>query len=344
MIFDLPAVPFNADPWFGLENSVYLQKAAHQVGYKTQEFNDMYLKYQKARDAGRSSSETFEKFLQSPTWRDNLELAESTGKAKVPFPKGGTSAENFANAILELEKMPSYAKYADMLEKEGIATRAAIQTELEAIVKAKGAKGFATVDDLRSAFKEKYRARVMAKMTKASMTAEEKHQAFLRITEQLSSSDKGKLAEDWYRLTFSPKATPQVPYTKESMAKQGIAIAGRDGGNLRYADLVDGNKVQEIKHISGNLSAEELEQFRDYLAIATKRGTISKDGQKFTIQRITYVFTNPEGAKANVVFIKDQLKAGQNSNILSFEVFNAKGEKMLFNDSNYKQIDSFLAR
>ncbi len=313
-----------------LDNSVHLQKAADRLGYDAKKFSDLYKRYLN----GTSKSESFEAFVKSPTLRNELELAEGANKARVPFPKGGTANQNFAQAVVELEKMPSYAKYANMLEKEGIATRAAIQTELEALIKARGAKGFSTVDDLRHAFKEKFRARVLAKMTKSTMTAEEKHQAFLRITEQLSSGDKGSLAEAWYKLTYSPKSTSQVPFTKESMAKQGIDITGRQGGDLRYADLVDGNRVREIKHVSGSLSAEELEQFSDYIKIAAKRGSISKDGQKFTVERITYVFANPDGVKANSVWIGNAFRRDRDI-ALTFEVFNLSGERLVVTRGNY---------
>jgi hypothetical protein len=42
-----------------------------------------------------------------------------------------------------------------------------------------------------------------------------------------ASNYENEVAGAWYKLTHSPKATRQVPFTKESMAKQGIDITGR---------------------------------------------------------------------------------------------------------------------
>jgi Domain of unknown function (DUF4157) len=327
-----------------LNTSGYLAKVADSYGYDAKKLQELYTKYQLGRDAGTIKSMTFETYTQTSVLRGELGLAEGTQAARIPFPKGGTPAQNFAQAVQELEKMPSYTKFVDMLEKEGIAARGSIESELEAVMKAQGNKGFASVDDLRHAFKMKFRAKVMAKMTNSALSNEEKHVAFLRISEQLSSGDKGSLAEEWYKLVFSPKATSQVPITKEAMAKQGIQIAGREGGEVRYADLVDGNKIQEIKNIAGSLGKEELEQFADYMKIAQSQGKIAKDGKEFVIQKITYVFTNPEGAKANLKWIKAELGTGENSRFLSVEIFNTKGERMIVTNSNLKQVDSWMAR
>jgi hypothetical protein len=123
---------------------------------------------------------------------------------------------------------------------------------------------------------------------------------------------------------------PQVPVSKADLQRQGISIEGD-----RRLDLVNGSTMREIKAISGKMGDHDLNQFKDFMELTQKRGQVSKGDKAFTIENARYVFTDPKGIKANSKWMTKQLNDHPN---LSFEIFNAKGESKVIDQSKLNEL------
>jgi hypothetical protein len=189
------------------------------------------------------------------------------------------------------------------------------------------------IDKAHHVLKEKFRQQVMDKMTAEGLTDAQKHQKLLKMTERLNGSDKGSLAEEWYRLVHDKDGVPQVPASKADLQRQGISIEGD-----RRMDLVNGSTMTEIKAISGKMGDHDLNQFKDFMELTEKRGQVSKGDKAFTIENARYVFTDPKGVKANVEWMKDVL-AKHESN-LSFEIFNTEGKSKIINSESIRDLSN----
>jgi hypothetical protein len=210
--------------------------------------------------------------------------------------------------------------------------------------------GFAnrSVDEVRHALKEKFNQQVVDKMTNVSEAAmrkrypdllwgdsakameQAKHQELIRFTEELNGADKGKFHEKWYKEVYGKDAVEQQRISKAEAAKQGLDFE-RD----RVPDLIEGNQIKEIKGTSEAITKRDALQFKDLLQVAKKDGGSSiklADGSERAVDKLRYVFTDPKGVKANIEWMKDQIQ--NNRKNLSFEVFNANGERKIIDYSS----------
>jgi hypothetical protein len=224
---------------------------------------------------------------------------------------------------------PSFKPYAAMLKKAGIIKKA---DELKAFINEMNFQG-RSVDDVRHALKDKFRQQVMDKMTAKGLTDAQKHQKFLKMTERLNGSDKGSLAEEWYRLVHDKDGVPQVSANKADLKRQGISLEGD-----RRMDLVNGSTMREIKAISGKMGDHDLNQFKDFMELTEKRGQVSKGDKAFMIDNAHYVFTEPAGVKANAQWMRKQLDRYRGN--LSFEIFNAKGESKIIDFESIRDLST----
>jgi hypothetical protein len=205
-----------------------------------------------------------------------------------------------------------------------------------------------SVDEVRHALKEKFNQKVVDKMTNVSESAmrkrysdlpwgdsakameQAKHQELIRFTEDLNGADKGKFHEKWYKEVYGKDAVEQQKISKADATKQGLDFE-RD----RVPDLVEGSQLKELKGTSDKITERDISQFNDLLQVAKKEGGTSitlKDGSQRSLNKLQYVFTDPKGVKANIEWMKDQMTMSRDH--VSFEVFNAKGERKIIDIKN----------
>jgi hypothetical protein len=215
---------------------------------------------------------------------------------------------------------------------------------------------------VRHALKERFNQKVVDKMTTTSPTALRKkysdlpwkenpskaleqaqHRELMSVTEKLNGADKGKFGEKWYKKIFGSHATEQQKISKADAAKQGLSFE-RD----RIPDLIEGNQIKEIKGTADKITERDISQFDDLLQVAKKEGGSSiklKDGSERAINKLSYVFTDPKGVRANIDWMRRQIKTSQEH--ISFEVFNTKGERKILDINSLKnegvqQFDQWL--
>jgi hypothetical protein len=165
------------------------------------------------------------------------------------------------------------------------------------------------------------------------------------LTEGLNGADKGKFAEKWYKEVYGVGADGQVKIPKAEMDRLGL-----DFEKGRVPDFVQGDKIKEIKAIKDKITpgSRDQKQFDDIIKAAERDGGIEvalNDGTRRTVDKVSYVFTDPRGVKANAQWMAQQLKGRPK---LSFEVFNTKGERMIIDNQNVRSwmndLDSWLGK
>lgn len=241
-----------------------------------------------------------------------LEIADTVDKvpAKIYAP-GESTPEVFADLYGRSTSLRQYSEVMVELERKGVKPPGYYRQRMEEIVGEKQRQSAAArrarpgevdEDTLRHTIKEELRQDVLGYFTRLS--PEEAAREFQRLAPMLNSSDLGNLGEDWYRMRFASKGEAHAYASKEQLA------AGQPPIHIetdRFLDslLPDGTAV-EIKSVSGPLSKREMEQLKDTLAMLSEEAAIGKAGTK--LQRARYVFTRPEGLKANMELMEQQLK------------------------------------
>ncbi|HWO20083.1 MAG TPA: hypothetical protein VNO30_14955 [Kofleriaceae bacterium] len=223
-------------------------------------------------------------------------------------------------------------RYVSMLEVEGIADRAAVIRQIDAL-RPLGK----TEDTVRHALKAHFEAAILQRMT-APPTEAGKHAAMRRITERLAPADKGSLTEKWYQhVVLHGQGNPHVAARKDALEGQGVALE-KD----RFIDFVHGGTAHEIKSGEGKLSADDLSQMRDYARMVDGRARVKLgDGTTATIERVQYTFTSPAGARANVETLKKMFKppfAGR----FAVEIFTPSGNRVLLTKESELTAQSWL--
>lgn len=233
----------------------------------------------------------------------------------------------------------SFGRYAKMLERRGIATKAQLIDELASLRPAGR-----THKVVRHALKGKHRAEVMRQMTEPTAAELElwrgkyrdlpwasepeaalamaKHREMIDITGDLASADKGTLAEEWYGRAFRSSADRRVDIDQDAA----IGMA-RD----RTPDLIDGSTIREVKAIAGRLDERDLGQFGDNVKLVEQEAAVTtKSGKTVKVDRLSYVFTDARGARANVRWMKESLREANGK--LSIEVFDPAGRRHIITD------------
>ncbi len=257
-----------------------------------------------------------------------LDLVEGNTRAvKVPLEANVTASqifETFTNA----KSKSSFKPFAQMLEREGIATDKEILKGIEEL-KSK----FKTYDDLRHALKERFKPAIFKKMLDPKLTPEQQQQAMTRITSGLSSSDSGNIAEQWYKRAYHELGLDKNKVDQKRLEALGIKLE-RD----RFPDVIDDDTIYEVKHIAGELDQHGLTQFDDNMKLVADEGTTVPfmDGSNVHVKKCVYVFTKAEGVKANAKWIWTQLSNDRWAGKLSFEIFTKDGKRIIVNRNNFK--------
>jgi hypothetical protein len=272
---------------------------------------------------------------------------------KEHFPKNATAEDAF-NYLARPGR--SFDRYYRRLLDEGLVSREQVLRKLETM----HVSGRA-VEDVRQDLKQAFADRLVTRMAladDASLGAarkrypdlpwstnepaairEAQHRELLRVTKDLNGADKGTLAEAWYvKVNKLENAKTQVTITPKQLDE--LRAQGIEFKNVRRFDLIDGDKIREIKSGVRELTGKERLQFADYVKVADSRQPITigvGDGQVQRVKEVVYTFTDPRGVKANTKWMAKQLAEHDH---LSFEIFNANGERMTIDQRNA----DFLAR
>ncbi|MEO7731824.1 MAG: hypothetical protein ABIY55_12680 [Kofleriaceae bacterium] len=235
--------------------------------------------------------------------------------AGTPVPKEVVPVDLSKEAVIaRLRETEGFGPYAEMLEGQGIASRAVIDA---AVTTLRGRKNQAgqevTVDWLRHEVKDHFRDRVMAKLLDPALDSAASYRNMRQMLDGLSNADRGALAEAWYRQRHAPSGKPQVKY-------QVTRTGGENAGNIetRAADLVVGREIREVKDIDGKIDEEQFGAYTDMLRDDKLR-------EQMGIDKLRYVFTKPKGAISNLEFFADALEKEGLRRRRTVEVFDASG-------------------
>jgi len=159
--------------------------------------------------------------------------------------------------------------------------------------------------------------------------AQASHAEMLRVTGNLSSSDRGAVAERWYAAAFGTASAQQVTITPEQASAAGTSIS-----TTRRLDRVSGWFIEELKNVSGRLDADDQAQIEDQLRLVDR--DIPLGGGK--VQRVKYLkvsMLDPEGVLANAGYMYKRLDPSEpQASELMFEIWNSRGTSLLVTTEN----------
>ncbi len=128
------------------------------------------------------------------------------------------------------------------------------------------------------------------------------HRELLRLTKGLGSADRGTIAEQWYAKMYASDA-----------AKRHVRFTGKEtepnlvfGKGERVPDLIDGNQLKDIKHVSGALGKEVETQLADFRKLVDRK--LNVGGTIYKLETLTVVFTEPSGVRANAEYMAKMLR------------------------------------
>jgi hypothetical protein len=268
------------------------------------------------------------------------------------FERNARSAE-VIQELMGQQSTSSFKPYADMLRQEGLIRG---PRDIIALLEGPNAIPFqgSTVDDVRHALKERFNAQVVQRMTNVNESdmrqrypdldwsnpsealKHAKFQELTRMTQGLFGADKGKFHEKWYEQVYGVNPYRQTGLSREEMRRQGLT--GFQGD--RIADFIQGNQLKEIKAIQDAITpnGRDQKQFDDFIQIAQQEGGVTltlPDGSTRQVQRVSYVFTDPRGVKANAKWMQEQIDTHPN---LSFEVFDSQGKRTTLTRENIRRL------
>jgi hypothetical protein len=222
-----------------------------------------------------------------------------------------------AQVVARLRDSEGFGPFAEMLVKEGITTHTVIDAAVRTTRNRWNAnRGELTLDWLRHAVKQQFRAKLEAKLINSDLAADASYHNMRRMLDGLANSDRGNLAEFWYRHRYNPNAKSHVKFQVER-------TSGKNEGKVetRVSDLHDGRKAKEIKAGKDVIDKEQFGASADMIKEQAQRG---EDG----VNELQYVFLDPDGAIANLEFLADQMKEKSLSGALTVEIFDKNGNKL----------------
>jgi hypothetical protein len=179
-----------------------------------------------------------------------------------------------------------------------------------------------TVAWLRHAVKDYFRARVEARLNDLTLDAGASYLQARRMVAGLGPADQGILMEVWYRARHATGAQAHQMHrvTRTSGDNKGLV-------ETRVADLVVGREAREVKDIKGKIDEDQFAAYVDVLQRPDSEGHREFD-------KLRYVFTNPEGAIANLEFFVLQFQKGKVDGKLAIEIFDSQGNSKTVRDAD----------
>lgn len=227
----------------------------------------------------------------------------------------------------------SFVAFARLLERERLATREEINAAIAAKSSNRAKLGSIVDDTVRGNVKDAFRPRLVERLTDPTLDAQASWRRMREMLDGLDNGDRGNLVELWYQARYAQKAEHHVPAT--------VSRTGDKAGHFddRMIDLVDGNRAIEVKDVGGLI---DHDQYQAYVDILTEPHDVTGTRGPITIKRIRYVFTRPEGARANLRFFSYELKKERLIGKLSVDVFDSSGIRHQITTS--EEADAILAQ
>jgi hypothetical protein len=220
------------------------------------------------------------------------------------------------DVIDHLRNTPGFGQYLRMLQTEGLASVALLEGVIQHKFNLLGMSGKrVTTERLRADIRDHFRERVRAHLCDPTLGEIASWQRFRDMRANLSAVDRGILAEIWYRDRHVRGG--QGP-TRVDVAR----TSGKDEGKTqrRVVDAVEGRTAIEIKDVVGFVDRDQFEAYLDMLKAPT-------DGSAPLFKKVKYVFTNPEGAIANLEFMATAMSNRRIQGKLTVECFDRQGRK-----------------
>jgi hypothetical protein len=226
-----------------------------------------------------------------------------------------TEAWTDEQVIAHLWSDDSFSAFASLLERERLATRDEINA---AVIAKRGTRGSIIDDTVRGNVKDVFRPRLVQRLTDPKLDAQASWRQMRRMLDGLDNADRGNLCELWYKARHTTGAEQHVPMK--------VARTGESAGRIddRVIDIVEGNTAIEIKDVAGPI---DKEQFRAYADMLEHEIEVAGSEGPIAIRKLRYVFTRPEGARANLAFIADELDKRALVGRLSVDVFDSAGTR-----------------
>lgn len=239
-----------------------------------------------------------------------FETLGSAGGTEIP---PGLSPQE---VVTHLRKTTGFGEYLKMLERQGLASEAVvngvIQHELKLLAASRKRQ---TTEALRAAVRDYFRDRVTQRMCDPSLSDSASWQRLREMAQDLSPSERGNLAELWYRHRHTKGGKGQ---TRVDVAR----TSGIDEGQVqrRVVDAVEGDTAIEVKDVAGPIDQDQFGAYMDMLQNPV-------DGSEPMFQKVKYVFTKPEGAIANLEYMAGRMRYGDISGRLVIECFDSSGNR-----------------
>jgi hypothetical protein len=231
---------------------------------------------------------------------------------------GGTEIPHTQSAkdvVDHLRATPGFGEYLMMLESQGLASQAMVDGVIHHKFNLLGMSGKrVTTEALRGDVRDHFRERVTERLCDPSLIDPASWQRFREMTARLSPTERGNMAEIWYRHRHTKGAKGQA---RVDVAR----TSGEDEGKIqrRVVDAVEGDTAIEVKDIVGGIDRDQFGAYMDMLQ--------ALDGGDPIFQKVKYVFTKPEGAIANLDYLGGRMEIPDLRGRLTIEVFDYRGNK-----------------
>ncbi|MEZ4360424.1 MAG: hypothetical protein R3B48_09600 [Kofleriaceae bacterium] len=222
-----------------------------------------------------------------------------------------------------LRATPGIGNYLSMLEKQGLASAAVVDGVIQHKFNLLGMSGKrVTTEALRADVRDHFRERVREHLLDPSLSDTESWQRFRGMRADLLPTERGYLAEIWVRGRYLPGSEGQRRVDV-------LRTSGVDEGKLqrRVVDAVEGDTAIEIKDIIGLIDQDQFAAYLDMLKAPD-------DGSAPLFKKVKYVFTNPEGAIANLEFMALAMSNRRVQGKLTVECFDRQGRKHVVRSSD----------
>jgi Domain of unknown function (DUF4157) len=243
----------------------------------------------------------------------------------------------------------SLGPFADMVESAEIATREQIDEEISKAYAARDHRGVVFADMVRNDVKDLYREHVVRVLADPSLSDAVSHRQLRLLLADVNPSDRGNLVEAWYKRRFAPDATEHVAAeptrvgenNKEYVDDRKIDLVERVHEDVGDGEVIDYLQATELKDVQGPI---DHDQFGAYVAMLQQRTRVMlSENQVGRIERLKYVFTQPEGARSNLAFIADAFENVEAlRGRLTVEFFDSAGQRHTI--SNEQEARSWLSR
>lgn len=265
-----------------------------------------------------------------------------TTRVEPKFEGNPTPAEAF-ELLGGTDPKSSFGSWVKMLKDEGL-----IKSDQDLISKMHQTPDGLTFRTVRHELKKQYTDQVMDRVTnpallqktdayqqvlKATNSPQQalqaaSHSEMLRLTNGLSSADKGAIAERWYLETFGKTrgAQTQVSVSRAEASQQGV-ILNED----RRIDVMEGGTLRELKNVSTAFGPREHGQVEDLLKLVGNNVNVNGTAQK--VDTVVETFLDPRGVQANANWMHEILDP-KAKNPIKFEVFKKDGTSVMLDSRN----------